>query len=240
MVHLISGEEGTFYYDAFFLDSLTFVGGYDSPGSAQEVFEYYDYLFVADSSAGIRIVDFIDPSNQTLVNSYETPGSAMDIWIETEYLYIADGRSGLHIAYINDFTTPVFVADYDTPGFASTVRFWNDLIFVADRSSFMIFRLSSETATVHESVSPGRFSLLSYPNPFNASASLRYNLETASDVNITVYDITGRQIAVIFDSFRQAGHHSVNWDASEIPSGLYFARLKSFNRVETIKMVLQK
>lgn len=82
MVHLISGEEGTFYYDAFFLDSLTFVGGYDSPGSAQEVFKYYDYLFVADSSAGILIVDFIDPSNQTLVNSYETPGSAMDIWIE--------------------------------------------------------------------------------------------------------------------------------------------------------------
>lgn len=79
-----------------------------------------------------------------------------------------------------------------------------------------------------------------YPNPFNAQTTIRYALDAAADVTITIYDILGRRVQILDQGFRSAGEHLVAWDADGRPSGLYFSRLTVGDRSETGRMVLLK
>ena len=80
----------------------------------------------------------------------------------------------------------------------------------------------------------------SYPNPFNASTSICFSLARDSDVSLKVYDLTARLIETLFDGYQEAGEHVVNWDASEVSSGLYFYKLTAANFTETRRMMLVK
>ncbi len=79
-----------------------------------------------------------------------------------------------------------------------------------------------------------------YPNPFNVSTSLEYNLPEPSYLTIDIYNILGRQVATIFEGTQEAGKHTITWDASAFPSGVYFARLKTKRHSRTIRLVLLK
>jgi hypothetical protein len=79
-----------------------------------------------------------------------------------------------------------------------------------------------------------------YPNPFNAATSFRYSLSGPGEINISIYNVLGQKVATIFDGTQDGGEHSVTWDASAFPSGVYFARLEAGGQTETIKMLLLK
>ena len=88
---------------------------------------------------------------------------------------------------------------------------------------------------------PHRISYLkSYPNPFNATTTLQYNLLQSSGITIEIYNIVGQRVATLFKGIQQAGAHSIIWDASAFPSGVYFARLEVGKGSEGMKMVLLK
>jgi hypothetical protein len=79
-----------------------------------------------------------------------------------------------------------------------------------------------------------------YPNPFNPSTVISYNLPQAGAVTLEVFDITGRQIAVLSEGFQPAGAYTFEFDASELSSGVYMYRLQSSGAVLTRKMTLIK
>lgn len=79
-----------------------------------------------------------------------------------------------------------------------------------------------------------------YPNPFNPTTRLRLDLSQPSDVNITVYNILGRKVAELVDGRLDPRIHIFTFNASNLGSGLYFARVKTNNRIETVKMMLVK
>ena len=79
-----------------------------------------------------------------------------------------------------------------------------------------------------------------FPNPFNASTVLSYQLPVASSVRFRVYDTAGRLVATLVDGWRSAGEHELTWDAGDLPSGMYFAKLQAGEYVGVQKMVLIK
>ena len=79
-----------------------------------------------------------------------------------------------------------------------------------------------------------------YPNPFNANTEISYALLEAGHVNLSIFDILGRKVETLLDSYQMAGQHSVIWDAGGLPSGVYFYRLKTNNNIETRKCQLLK
>src|SRR3990172_7073100 len=86
---------------------------------------------------------------------------------------------------------------------------------------------------------PLDFSLLqNYPNPFNPATVITYDLPVRSRVRLTVFDLLGREIAVLKDGEEDAQRHAVSFDASRLPSGVYFYRLTTPTFTETRKMVL--
>jgi len=90
-------------------------------------------------------------------------------------------------------------------------------------------------------LTPTDFSISSaYPNPFNSTLSIQYDVPTPAHVTLNVYDLTGRQVATLVNSVLPSGSHSTSWQADNFPSGLYFLNLRSGSHSESRKIVLLK
>jgi hypothetical protein len=90
-----------------------------------------------------------------------------------------------------------------------------------------------------ENILPEYFELKqNYPNPFNPSTSIRYSIGNKQFVVLKVYNILGNEVATLVNEEKPAGSYEVNFDASELTSGVYFYSLSSGNYFETKKLIL--
>jgi len=79
-----------------------------------------------------------------------------------------------------------------------------------------------------------------YPNPFNPITIIQYELPQQSDVQITIYDLVGREVTTLVSEIQDAGYKSIQWNATNVPSGIYFYQIRAGEFVQTRKMVLLK
>jgi hypothetical protein len=79
-----------------------------------------------------------------------------------------------------------------------------------------------------------------YPNPFNPTTTVRYDLPRDGQTRLTVYNLLGRQVAELVNERQSAGRYEVRFEASDLPSGMYFYRLESGGFVQSAKMILMK
>jgi hypothetical protein len=79
-----------------------------------------------------------------------------------------------------------------------------------------------------------------FPNPFNSATRIAFDLPRAGNVELSVFDITGRRVAELIHEPLTAGHHNVDFDASGLPSGVYLYHLRANGAAQTRKMVILK
>ena len=79
-----------------------------------------------------------------------------------------------------------------------------------------------------------------YPNPFNPVTTISYAVPNASKVEITIYDIRGRMVKTLLDTYKEPGRYTVRFDGKPFSSGLYIYRLKSGDFITQRKMLLVK
>lgn len=87
---------------------------------------------------------------------------------------------------------------------------------------------------------PMEFSLRAYPNPFNPTTSLTYSVVEDGTVELKVFDANGRTVATLVNEYATAGEHRVEFDASALASGAYFAQLRAGNLTQMTRIVLLK
>lgn len=88
---------------------------------------------------------------------------------------------------------------------------------------------------------PYRFALHKpFPNPFNGRVRLEFTLPEDVQAQLVVYDVNGREVAILVDGMPGIGKHVIGWDASSFPNGLYFVRLQSPIGTRTVKSMLIK
>lgn len=90
----------------------------------------------------------------------------------------------------------------------------------------------------NNSLSAGYLLEQNYPNPFNPTTNIKYSIPKQSLVNITVYDISGKEVATLVNEVKSIGIYTVDFDASNLASGIYFYRLSSGEFYEVKKMIL--
>jgi len=129
------------------------------------------------------------------------------------------------------------------PWWSFTDQFGNYRLFVLDSKYLLVptKKLSFVTGVSEEGAIPAGFALLqSYPNPFNPTTTIEYHVPVSGFVKLSVFDILGREIAVLVDGNVQAGKHKVTFDASGFAAGLYFYRMQAGKFQETRKLILLK
>ncbi|MCE1164763.1 MAG: T9SS type A sorting domain-containing protein [Bacteroidetes bacterium] len=96
-----------------------------------------------------------------------------------------------------------------------------------------IENLSSET--------PSSYSLYqNFPNPFNPVTTIQYALPKESRVTLRIYDITGREVRVLVNEIKTAGYYAIQFNGSELSSGIYFYKIEAGDFIQTKRMVLIK
>jgi uncharacterized repeat protein (TIGR01451 family) len=109
-----------------------------------------------------------------------------------------------------------------------------------------VFRLayegrSSSVGTEDADALPTAYTLeQNYPNPFNPTTSIAFSLPESAQVSLAVYDVLGRRVATLVNGQLQAGQHSVQFEATSLPSGMYLYRLTTPSGSITQKMILLK
>ena len=98
----------------------------------------------------------------------------------------------------------------------------------------------------NEALLPQEFALhQNYPNPFNPVTRIRYDLPENSMVNITVYDMLGREVNTLVNQVQDAGFKSIIWDATNdygksVSAGIYLYQIQAGDYMQTRKMVILK
>ncbi len=118
----------------------------------------------------------------------------------------------------------------------------NEDIFASEElwSFFKDHSLCSHT-DVDKPMSPSTFSLLqNTPNPFNSSTTIQYTLDAPDHIKLTVYDVLGKEIVSLVNTFQTSGKHTVHFDAGELSSGTFFYTLSNGTITRTRQMIFLK
>lgn len=90
-------------------------------------------------------------------------------------------------------------------------------------------------------ISPDKYSLgQNYPNPFNPSTKIHYKIAQSEFINLSVYNVLGKEVAVLVNEIQSQGTYSVVFSSDNLPGGVYFYKLETQNFVQTSKMLLIK
>jgi len=79
-----------------------------------------------------------------------------------------------------------------------------------------------------------------YPNPFNPSTKISYQLPKAGNITLKVFDVLGKEVTTLVNEYKNIGRYEIEFNANNLPSGVYFYQLKAGNFVQTKKMILIK
>jgi hypothetical protein len=86
---------------------------------------------------------------------------------------------------------------------------------------------------------PSEYSLSqNFPNPFNPITKIKFSVPNSEIVYINVYDILGNEVKILVNEFKQTGNYEIQFDAIDLPSGIYYYRMICGSFSETKKMIL--
>jgi len=185
------------------------------------------YMYLACGQAGMLVYDIANNLNPVGISSYNTSGSLSRIAIADTIAYLADGEGGLTALNVTDPAYPFLIQTLPTPGTANGVAFFNDFTLVADGSMLLVV-YHDEYLDIDEvePATPSDFSIVNcYPNPFNASTTVKFSLTYGSQISMDIYDLRGRHIANLTNGYYEPGEHSIRWNASPMASGMYFIKI---------------
>jgi hypothetical protein len=88
---------------------------------------------------------------------------------------------------------------------------------------------------------PNKFEISAvYPNPFNPIATIDYSIPKESYLTVKIYDVVGNEVATLVDDVQFEGSYSIQWDAKDYSSGIYFVRFNALGKTNVRKLMLMK
>ncbi len=102
------------------------------------------------------------------------------------------------------------------------------------------YEFTNATSVEEENLPEALKLFQNYPNPFNPTTTVQYAIPQKSNVTLKIYDVLGNEIATLVNEEKDRGVHTVNFDASQLASGIYIYKLQAGSFVETKKMILMK
>ena len=167
------------------------------------------------TNAKVMIVANLSPYSRTLANlNWLSTGTWYDVFIQAK----------LEIQNTN-------VASYSIPGYTAHVY--------SNKSNQELGIITEVNR--NNKIIPNKIKLhQNFPNPFNPKTNIEYELPSESEIKISVYDIYGRELQVLENGVKSAGSYHLQFNGTDLSSGVYYCKLDAMNKSQTIKLVLMK
>lgn len=220
-------------------------------GATLELIREYSPELVENAQPGgmgtaiVQVKDLDDDGVGDLL--FGAPGSDLDIGnngFNAGRVYVFSTMTGEKLAQFTS-PSPSFVGVFGSAlALVENSEGENELFVSAPKENgdvgrIYVYEIGDGVAT--EEGSPSLFSLGgSHPNPFTGQTTMEYELDEPTHVHIAVYDVTGRRVSTLVNKEQGAGPHSVTWNASGLPSGMYLYHIQAGDVYDTHKVVLAR
>ena len=190
--------------------------------------------------------DITNPANPILnyiLDNNLSGISTVDIKANEDYAYIVGGNNILITDISNSNSGKnIYLGNADSLGINDFNTFAvSDRIILLGGIGVTTLRNNLITGIITSAPAPDDFELFqNYPNPFNPATTIKYQLPSNGYVTLAIYDILGRNVETLVNSFQNVGNYVAKFDASKFSSGVYFYRLQAGAFVETRKMIVIK
>jgi hypothetical protein len=192
----------------------------------------------------------IPTSNQMMKATYITVNRNPDIIKTTgsvvektnDYIVVSQPQFQINNSTVI-LNSEYHLAEYNSINVGDNVTVWGQKSASGNLTALQIQSQSNSVTNVNENNSETvtKYSLSqNYPNPFNPSTTIRFTLPKHSFVSLKVYNIIGQQVANLVNGNMEAGTYNINFDASNLPSGVYLYRIRANNFTQVHKMLLVK
>lgn len=172
--------------------------------------------------------------------NWETGSELNNLMFEVERKITANGNDGgwIKIGYRKGRGTTTEITKYT---FVDDIQILNTFLVQYRLKQIDYNGDVSYSDIINVKTSSVDYQLLqNYPNPFNPVTKIRYSIPELTRVQIKVFDVLGAEIATLVNKEKPAGHYELNWNAGNLPSGVYFYQLRAGDFIQTRKLILLK
>ncbi len=201
-------------------------------------FSFADEEIITRQTEGFVVMDYENDGDKDIVT--------MNRRLETNGIsvFLNDGlgnfttRENCYFPYADGVPWSIIASDFDLDGRTDIA------ITSTSDSLYVLYNLGGGTVGIkdldNEEI-PVAFSLAqNFPNPFNPTTTIQFSLPQAGNISLKIFNLLGEEVKTLVNDFKQSGKHSVQFNANNLASGIYFYRIQAGNFVETKKMILIK
>ncbi len=227
------------------------------------IFNGSTIIINADNGSGNLYFQPTNPSNLSVVSYNNNPRltwtASLPSFSDIKYkVYRKRDPESWYLIATNISSTTYIDYEINTSFGQKRRRYWYRVSAYTDKSSpgysnevyiigyYVIIPNITEDGTdltqigieLNEEENVNSFSISGFPNPFNPIVTIQYSVPEISTVNIDIYNIEGRLIKSLLHSEQNPGEYTITWDASDMPSGMYIAKLISTTGIELSEKIL--
>ncbi len=190
-----------------------------------------DYLYTADATNGLSVIDISNPKEPYVLTSYPTVWG-MDVEIDGNIAYLADGRGRLKAFDISDPSVLVVMDTLAHAGYFTDISIYEGHIIANDIYNGIYTYRTLETdeplAKAGLEATPQQYGITgNYPNPFNSATDINIVLPERADVDFSIYNVRGEKVETLIKETLPAGAYNMTWQPGNLPSGVYMAVLST-------------
>jgi hypothetical protein len=219
------------------------VGSLNTTATPGDIDVWEDYAYLACGSDNqLIIIDISSPTNPSVVSIITNMSNPYSVRTHQSHLFIGCSE-GLKIYNLVNPISPQLEGYYDTATGQFEIEIEGNYVHAVSAHSYQIYYSLNITTAQEEVVHqlPSYLHLSPpFPNPFNPSTVISYQLPVAGPVSLKVYDLSGRLVSTLLNGFKTPGYHEVTFDGSRLASGLYFVRMQAGDFTAVQKLILLK
>jgi hypothetical protein len=205
------------------------------------------YIASTDWNGGLVTVDVTHPYNPEIINIYNPSGwfQPFHVSVTGDYAYTGENFGDIKLFDVTDPASPVELDGYVTSGDIVSLESVENYLYVSDGSDGLQIIYNSLTTDVQENNKAANIFGNAYPNPFHNLTTISLFLNESSDVQVGIYDLSGRSLSTLFKGQMSKGKHTLHWngtssDGGNLPSNIYFYKVSGKGFVKTGKLILQR
>ena len=199
-------------------------------------------LYAHGRGGGAYLDGYVEEDTSSFYKDDEIPLVGSRVYLVNpengEYMYATYTYPDGYFRF-DDILPGVYRVEFDKVLYEPTTSFPEMEIAYADTETVHFVLRRGGTGIAETDVKPLGFAIYpAYPNPFNSYVHLPYELFGDADVEISVRNVLGEQVAEVFSGKQRRGSYIVAWDASDVPSGVYFITVKAKGELRATKVML--
>ena len=190
----------------------------------------------------------IDINGKTLVPKGQFISANNDasyyMLVKDSLCFLHNNTTGIYLINNSDISNPSEISRFNKP--SGLIALDNNNVLYVVKPGEGLYILTNDLITdVNENKitdsRPNSYDLFqNYPNPFNPSTIIKYSIPKEENVTLKIYDVLGREIKTLVNEAKPAGNYEVEFDGSNLSSGIYFYQIQTGDYTETKKMLLLK